>query len=307
VLGKAPEHVRTSQKRKFLGALPDDKTKARVTLRAAPAVNPPAAVDYYSKFPASSWGMLGNDSVGDCVAAGAFHGADVFEFNGQNVTPSFTDTEALAMYSAISGYNPRNPNSDVGATLQSGLDYWRKTGVAGYTLAAFAQFDYTNTSLLKQVISDFGVAYLALEVPKSAMDQFDAGQPWTVVSRSPIEGGHCVPAAGYDANYLYIITWGAVQKVAWSFYSKFFEESWVPISADWLTRSGTTPSGYDSAAANAEYQKLTGTTDSPFPAVSPTPTPTPDPTPVPSDVDDQLAAAAQAWLTAHNYTHQHGH
>jgi hypothetical protein len=238
-------------------------------------------VDYYSQFPAGSWGMLGNDSVGDCVCAAAFHGQDVFEFYGQNVTPAFTTAEAISMYEAISGYNPNDPNSDVGATLQDGLGYWQKTGLAGYKIDAYAEIDYRNTALLQQCIADFGVAYLALEVPASAMQQFDAGQPWSVVRRSPIEGGHCVPAVGYDAQYLYVITWGAVQKVEWAFYAKYFEEAWVPISTDWMEATGKTPSGLDAATANADFQQLTGSSESPFPVSPVPPTPPTPPTPVP--------------------------
>lgn len=304
-----------------LGCLPNDPSKPRVTLKLRPgaALTPPASVDYYSKFPAGQWGMLGNSTVGDCVAAGAFHAEDVIQYNGQSVTPSFTDAQALAMYSAISGYNPKNPNSDVGATLQSGLDYWRKTGVGGYKIEAYAEFDYRNTDLLKQVIADFGTAYLALEVPSSAMDQFDAGQPWSVVRRSQIEGGHCVPAVGYDANYLYVITWAAVQKVEWAFYAKYFEESWAPVDADWMTSSGKTPGqSLDYAAANAAYQQLTGDTASPFPNVTPTP-PTPPVNPPSSDAVtlltnvktdlDAQSSAIGTFLASQGSVppHHHGH
>lgn len=299
-----------------LGALPNDPSKPRVSLRLKPgaALTPPASVDWSTTVPAGQWGMLGNDSVGDCVAAGAFHGQQVFEKTAQNVDTGFTTAQALAMYSAISGYTPSNPNSDVGATLQDGLGYWRKTGLNGYKLGAFAEFDYTNTDLVKQIIADFGVAYLALEVPDSAMQQFDAGQPWTVVKRSRIDGGHCVPGVGYDANYLYVITWGAVQKVAWSFYTKYFQESWAPISADWMEKTGKTPSGLDGVTANADYQALTGDTASPFPTVAPTPTPVPDPTPTPTPAPTTDAVALltsietqiAAFLAAQD-PHHHGH
>jgi hypothetical protein len=221
------------------------------------------------------------------------------------------------MYSAISGYSPKNPNSDVGATLQSGLDYWRKTGLGGYKIEAYAEFDYRNTDLLKQIISEFGTAYLALEVPSSAMDQFDAGQPWTVVKRSQIEGGHCVPAVGYDANYLYVITWAQVQPVAWSFYTKYFEESWAPVDADWMTKAGKTPSGLDYATANADYQSLTGDTASPFPSVTPVDPPPVTPpssdavtllTNIKADLDAQSSAIG-SFLAAQGSVppHHHGH
>lgn len=301
-MAKAPDHVRTSDRTKFLGCLPNDPSKPRVKLTVphGAKLTPPASAGWYSTVNPGAWGVLGNDTVGDCVAAGAFHGQQLWEEAAQNRETVFTSDEALAMYSAISGYNPKKPNTDVGATLQSGLDYWRKTGLGpqSFKISAFAEFDYRNTDLLKQLIADMGVVYLALEVPASAMTQYDQGQPWTVVPRSRIEGGHCVPGVGYDANYLYVITWGSVQPVAWPFVSKYFDESWAPVSPDWMTSSGKTPSGFDSTAANAAYQQLTGDTAAPFPAVTPTPTPDPTPTPAPSGDAVALLTSLQTNLNA---------
>lgn len=283
-MAKTPEHVRTADKRKFLGALSNDPQKPRVTLKARPGVKlaPPASAGWYSTVAPTAWGMLGNDSAGDCVAAGAFHGQQLIEKAAQGVDTGFTTAQAIAMYSAISGYDPRKPSTDVGATLQDGLGYWRNTGLNGYKIEAFAEIDYRNLDLVKQCVADFGLTYAALEVPSSAMSQFDAGQPWDVVKRSQIEGGHCVPIVGYDAQYLYVVTWSAIQKVTYAFYNKYFEENWVPVDADWQSKTGLTPSGLDGATANADYQALTGDTAAPFPTVTPTPTPVPVPVPVPS-------------------------
>jgi hypothetical protein len=312
-MAKAPEHVRTTDKRKFLGALPNDPQKPRVTLKAHPGVKltPPASAGWYSTVAPTAWGMLGNDSAGDCVPAGAFHGQQLIEKAAQGVDTGFTTAQAIAMYSAISGYDPRKPSTDVGATLQDGLGFWRNTGLNGYKIEAFAEIDYRNLDLIKQCVADFGLTYAALEVPSSAMSQFDAGQPWDVVKRSQIEGGHCVPIVGYDAQYLYVVTWSAIQKVTYAFYNKYFEENWVPVDADWQSKTGITPSGLDGATANADYQALTGDTASPFPTVAPTPVPDPTPTPTPPATDavallTSLESQIGAFLAAQK-PHHHGH
>jgi hypothetical protein len=145
------------------------------------------------------------------------------------------------------------------------------------------------------------------------MTQFDQGQPWAVVSRSRIEGGHCVPLVGYDASGFTCVTWSAYQKLTTGFYQRYFDEAWVPVDEDWVSANGLTPSGLDGATANADYQSLTGSTASPFPTTTPTPGPTPTPTPTPSGTDDAtLWAAAQAWAKSKGFSADappphHGH
>lgn len=298
-----------------LGRQPDDRRIARVALSPLSGVTltPPASADWTLGVPASALGMLGNDSVGDCVAAGAFHAQQVWEGTAQGVQTSFTTSDALAMYTAISGYNPRNANSDVGATLISGLQYWQKTGLDGYKLAAYAQIDGTNKALLQNCIALFGVVYAGLNVPSSAMTQFDAGQPWSTVARSRIEGGHCVPLIGYDASSFTCVTWSAYQKMTADFEARYFDEWWVPVDEEWMSKTGLTPSGLDGATANADFQALTGSSAAPFPTTTPTPVPTPTPTPTPSTSDDAtLWAAAQAWAQSKGFAtdappHVHGH
>jgi hypothetical protein len=53
----------------------------------------------------SSWEMLGNDAVGDCVIAGADHETLLWCQEGGNPV-SFTDADAINDYSAIAGYDP---------------------------------------------------------------------------------------------------------------------------------------------------------------------------------------------------------
>ena len=304
-----------------LGRVRDDRSQPRVMLKAYPGatLTPPSSAGWQSSVPDGGWGMLRNDAIGDCVAAGALHAQQLLEKAARAVDTGFTDSDAVAMYSAIAGYDPKTGAHDDGATLKAGLDFWRKTGLGSghYRIDAFAEFDHANVPLLKQLIADFGVAYLGLEVPDTAQNQFDAGQPWSVVKGTAIEGGHCVPAVGYDATYLYIVTWGRVHPVEWAFDARYFEESWVPVSHDWLEATGFTPSGLDAAGANAAYRTLTGTTDNPFPvtpapvptpvppAPKPAPAPPPAPKPIPGPPDDAtgflrwLVALLTAWLRSH--------
>ena len=59
-----------------------------------------------------------------------------------------------------------------------------------------------------------------------------------------IGSGHYVPIIGYDANYLYVVTWGQIQKMTWAFYDKYNDEAWVMLSQE-MFNSGKSPEGFD--------------------------------------------------------------
>lgn len=290
------------------GALKNNPNRPRVELKPKPDVtlNPPASVDWYSSVPAASWGMLANGpdatagqganyaGCGDCTCAGAGHLVDQVAFLAQGKPSPVTSVETLAAYEAITGYNPKTGRNDNGAELQQVLQWWTKnpTAFAGYTPSGYAQIDITNVALVQTCIDLFGAVYSGFAVPAIFETQFDAGQPWDVPkgrSGSQIEGGHCVPLVGYDANYIYLVTWGAVQPVTYAAFAKYWGsasqgqgEGWVAVLPQQVEASGKTFEGLDTATANSDFQSLTGSTESPFPTVTPTPVPTPTPTPTPT-------------------------
>jgi hypothetical protein len=291
------------------GRLPHDANPARLLfadyLRTAPA--PPAAADWFSSV--RSWPALLNDKLGDCTAAAAGHAAQQVNRYGRDQDAPVTDADTLAMYRAISGYVPGQPRTDVGATLQAALDYWRNTGIGGNRIAAFAQIKATDLDAIRLAIARFGSVYAGMWISQSAMDQFNQGKPWTVAGRSANLGGHCVPVMGYDANSFSCITWTRVQPMTVEFFRAQFDEIWVPIDLDWMRTNGVSPAGIDTAALNADYQALTGK-PGPFPNVTPTPVPVPVPTPKPTPIGprssdvalaatfDNMAAAFDNWRHA---------
>lgn len=298
------------------GVKPNDPHKPRLyfsAFRRAGAVAP-SSVDYYSQLP--TIGMLGNDNWGDCVEACNGHIAEQQTYLGQGAEFSVSTSDALAEYTRITGFNPNagppgsNP-TDQGTMIQDGLNDLRKTGFGSHKVAAFAQLDPSNMADVKLAVSEFGVVDIGLAFPASAMDQFNNGQPWDVVAGSAIEGGHCVAVAGYDAAFLYVYTWGAVQKMTYAFWNEYVVrnggEAWAVVSADWVSRNtGKDPEGVDAAALGAQFAALTGQAN-PFPAPAPVPTPTPTPVPVPpapapvpvgpDAADYALAKAAHRFLS----------
>jgi hypothetical protein len=275
------------------GVKPNDPSKARLYFRmfAKAGVTPPPTVDYSGFSPV---GMLGNDRVGDCVYAADGHIVEQVTFYGQGSEYVVSTEQALAAYSQQTGYNPADPNSDQGDTVQNGLDFARKQGFGGHKVAAFAQLDVRNMTEVKTAIAEFGSVDIGFYFPESAMSQFNQGKPWTPVANSPIEGGHCVTVTGYTDSYLTCITWGKTQKMDYAFWNKYVEEAWAIISQEWWnSATNKDPEGVDLAALGAQWSALTGQPN-PFPDV-PTPTPPPpEPTPVPVGPDADELALIQA-------------
>jgi len=205
------------------------------------------------------WGMLGNDSYGDCVLAGAGH-ETMFWNREAGKTVNITTADALSDYTAITGFNPNDPNTDQGTDMQVAASYRRKTGIEDsvrtrHKVAAYLAITPGNKLEMKQAIYLFDAVGIGIQFPKSAMDQFNAGKPWSVVASSPIEGGHYIPAIGYDSKYVYIVTWGKVQKMTWSFFTRYCDEAIAYLSQEFLT-GGKSPEGFDSATLNADLAKL---------------------------------------------------
>lgn len=307
------------------GIIPNNPNRPRVELKVHPGVQltPPTKTDWYSQVPASSWGMLANgpdssipglsnfQGCGDCTVASAAHIIDQVAWYAQNNTPApVTALEALNAYEALTGYNPKTGANDNGCELQQVLQWWTQNGLADYMPSGFAQIDVTNLALVQTCVADFGAVYSALAVPEAFEQQFDNGQPWDVPTGRggrQIVGGHAVPIVGYDADYLYVITWGAVQPVTYAAFAMYWSpqqsgEAWVAILPQSAGATGITFEGLDGATANADFQALTGSSASPFP-VNPTPGPAPTPTPTPASTADQVYwAASQAWAATKNLT-----
>ena len=244
-----------------LGKLPARKDAIRfklaqfADLSALPT--PPPKFGHFGAF--NSWGMLGNDRYGDCVFAGAAHETMLWNAEAGKAV-SFTDKAVLSDYGAVTGFNPNDPNTDRGTDMQVAASYRRKAGVvdgsgARHKVAAYLAITPGNKTELKQAIYLFSNVGIGIQFPASAMTQFNAGKPWTVVKGSPIDGGHYIPAIGYDSRYIYIVTWGKVQKMSWGFFAKYCDEAVCYLSAEMLT-GGKSLEGFDAAQLQADLAQL---------------------------------------------------
>ena len=220
-----------------------DYGAANVMLSAVQAASLPAAPSHFghgSMF--ADWGMLGNDTVGDCAFAGTDHEHMLWTGIGNrgSLSAKFKTSNTLSDYSALTGYVPGDPSTDVGTVVSELMDYRRTTGVidaAGkrhkIDLAVRLPKPY-SWSLFINALWCFKVVAVGFMVPGSAMDQFDQGLPWDYVGDDNIEGGHYVPAAGStnSAGEVTVLTWGRRQAMTKAFWNHYVDELWVPLSRE---------------------------------------------------------------------------
>lgn len=277
------------------GRNPNDPAKPRLRAgRYLVATSYPDVVDYLSKV--KNWPMYLNDRYGCCTIAGGGHIIQGESTYGQGATQTITNTDVLTAYEAVSGFDPSTGKNDNGAVMQDVLSYWRKTGIGGHKILAFAELDVKNLDEVRQALDTFGSIYIGIDFPDSAMDQFNAGKPWDVVKGSPLDGGHAINGGYYDVNGNWkVVTWGEVQEMTPAFWDKYVEEAWIVVTPEWLNAQGQSPSGFDLHGLGEELAVLTGGAN-PF---QPSPTPEPEPTPTPSDPDSTLAAFLNDWLAKH--------
>lgn len=236
------------------GVLPHDPDRPHLLLEAiltASAAPPPASFDGLSAVPTGAWGMLGNDLVGDCTCAGLAHQRIADVHASQGTVLKVTDKQTLRFYENF-GYRPGDPDSDRGALCQDVLETWQKLGFLGEKVQAFARVKVSNRTQVKQAISTLGPLYIGFTVTQSAEDQFNAGQPWSLVPGSPELGGHCVIVGSYDDDYLTCVTWGALQRMSWAFFEAQASEAWALFGRDNVSAT------IDLEKLEAEFSGITG-------------------------------------------------
>jgi hypothetical protein len=221
---------------------------------------PPASVDYTK--PVTEWPMMGNDNYGDCTCAAAGHMIEEWTANTAT-TKIVPDAAILKAYNHFAHGNP-----DAGASMLSVLKYWRKTGIGADKITAFAQLEPQNLIQAEDAINIFGNLYIGLALPNFAVppDTDFLTIPWVVPPGGLIgdaapnqDNGHCVPAVGYDQRQLYVVTWGALKTMSWQFYNAYADEAFAVLSPDWINmKVGTSPSGFDMAALEADLAAVAG-------------------------------------------------
>jgi hypothetical protein len=197
--------------------------------------SPPAEIDWAKDI--LSWPMYRNNEYADCACAAAGYLIESWTTAaGHQRRP--TEQQVIELYEHFT-----SPGPDNGCQLLEVLKYWRKTGLAGDKIRAFAQLEPRNVNEVKDSVAYFGGCYIGVELPKFALDASNMiAEPWVVPPRGPVgnaapgqDAGHCVAAVGYDSRNLYVVTWGVLKPMSWQFYVDYSDEAYAVLSNDFLT------------------------------------------------------------------------
>ncbi len=187
--------------------------------------------------PVSDWGVMGNNRYGNCVIVTPAHALLSMHANTSGDLARITDAAVIEL--------SRQMRALHGYAILNRLKYWRKTGMWGNKLYAFAAIDTHGPLDFKVAIDEFGWADIGLDMPTAWQDEevWDTGLSYRY--KPGTWGPHSVPLVGYDERLAYCVTWGKLQPITWAAIAKYCDEAYATIDGDWMATTAKTPSGFD--------------------------------------------------------------
>ena len=222
---------------------------------------PPASGDYTAAAMASLNLMYDNDVLGDCVIAGMEHAEGVMTGNSGAAPILFTDSQTIALYGAIGGYVPGNPNTDQGCDEQTALNYWQQTGLAGHKIAGWLAVDPVNATTALWLFENL---IFGIELPDAWVNPMPvaSGFTWDVAGSPDPDNGHCFVACGWSPGKKRISTWamlGDITDAAIERYASSAQqgELYTVISQDAINAAtAKAPNGLDWVQLTADFAAM---------------------------------------------------
>jgi len=208
------------------------------------------------------WPSMLNKQIGDCTVAAAGHMIQAWTaVRGRAVI--LRDSEILDAYSALTGFDPAKPKIDRGATALELLRFWRKRGIGGHKIDAYAELALKDLFQMKATVFLFGGCYIGLELPEIAFEDAKEGRDWRVSPGGAVGKGapnswglHAVPVVGYDRDSLNVVTWGMLKRMTWHFWETYGDEAYAVLSPDWIGAGGEAPIGVDLEGLKKDLREI---------------------------------------------------
>lgn len=242
---------------KRLGVVQDPRT-FHLRRLLEPGILPPIPRSWRMAHNLAEVPMFANDQYGDCTLASHGHRIVAQEHSTQQREIQLSDAEVLASYTAVTGFDPRNPATDNGAYMLDVANYMRRTGMgrekdgSRHTIDAFVKVDHTNHNEVKTACVLFGGIWIGVWLPTSAQRQTGPTKAWDIPDGRAAEGdyepgswgGHAIHGIGFNAAGVETYTWAREQFMSWRFWDHYVDEAYAFISEDWFRKGGTTPRGF---------------------------------------------------------------
>jgi len=232
-----------------LGRLPyrHDARTVRLVDYTTAALPPPPPSRLWQT-PVRHWGMAGNDEYGDCVFATAAHAILSWRANASQNAAPIADRAVIQLarrWGGLDGYNILDRNKR-----------WRKEEMWANRLGGFAGLVPENIDLVKSVINEFGVADVGLNLPDAWLTEDDWIHGVGPRYRPNRNNGHSVPLVGYDAEWLYAVSWDAIHRIEIRAFPPACDEAYALFDRGWLMAGGSAPPGFDVGRLEADIAAL---------------------------------------------------
>lgn len=258
---------------------------------------PPSSLTYNPAAETGLRNVYDNDTLGDCTVAALCHLQNLWTAGaGSLIIP--TNAQVLQFYEG-SGYNPSNPNSDNGWTLEGAIQWLMQNGYPDdqKKIVAYVSVDVTNWTNVIIAAWLFGLDF-GVDLPAPWISPFPNGDNfiWDVAGAADPDNGHSFASIGYTATGITIDTWGLFGTITKAAVQQYCiqtsdGEILIPLSQETVnSATQLAPSGFNWSQLAADFDAFGGTVPVPNP---PAPSPSPSPTPAPS-TEPTLAACQQA-------------
>ena len=221
----------------------------------------PAQYDWGRRIkPDHSWGDYGNLKLNNCTFVTAAYLIMIWKsYKAEKIYRPAVKT-IIEDYSKLIKDN-RKGGKSLKAILDEGgksleairvLSHWRKHGIDGHKIIAFAKLTFNNKKVqkeeLKRVIYLYGGCFIGLNIPRSVENQWQHSKIWSIIRRVP--GGdarrrlwfsHALLVIGYNEKGLRVVTFGKEEVMTWDFYLKYVDEAYAVFDESFL-KARSTPS-----------------------------------------------------------------
>ena len=207
--------------------------------------------------------MLGNDTIGDCAIAGAYHWVQTTTAHTDN--PLYgTLEQCISVYSAVTGYVPGDESTDNETSLELFMNWWKQNGLpvmdkngkeVRHEIEGWANLDLTSVAQMRYAALHFS---WHISRCQSAAERDERYLRLEICPRSPIIGGHCINQEAEGSAGGHVQTWGMNVPCTWEFLLNTLEEGYAIVSTAWVNSTGKAPSGLDLNGLLAAMESLGG-------------------------------------------------